>query len=82
MIKRIVATAALTGGLMLAPLAQAAFAQTTAPDAAATAAPDISTTTTAQPQAFNYGWLGLLGLFGLGGLMRRSPATNTYVERK
>lgn len=82
--KRLALIVALFVAALLSPLALTA--QTTPGGATTTASspadtsPRTDTTTRTdvdQPRHHNYGWVGLLGLIGLGGLMRK----NRYDDR-
>lgn len=54
---------------------------TDTPNAAETAAPSNTITTTTATQPFDYGWIGLVGLLGLFGLTRRGSTTATSYTR-
>jgi hypothetical protein len=69
MAPKYLAAAALGAGLLLSPLVETSFAQTTT---GAGAGGNQATTDRSNNDDFDWGWLGLLGLGGLAGLMRRN----------
>ena len=75
-----VGASALAVSLAILPSALPAAAQTTPGDA--TTPGSTVTTTTADDDGFDWGWLGLLGLIGLAGLKGSKRDTNDrYTER-
>jgi hypothetical protein len=67
-----IAAAALGATLLLGPLVETSFAQTTT---GAGAGGNQTTADRSDDDDFDWGWLGLLGLGGLAGLMRRNDHT-------
>ena len=81
---KIVGASILTLSLATLPSTLPASAQSGSSSTTTTTSPttESQTSTTDTGTGFDWGWLGLLGLFGLGGLARKNrvETTTTYVD--